>query len=561
MSSTTFEPQPLIAPLNDRALAALENLASGDSTLGTHDKKLRDHLLAAVDQLTELTGRLNDRAYERRVRHEREQARRRQQRQEQQQDRRDGSATKTESNVADDAEANAEADQAHQQFQQKADTLTKRMDLSIRAVIDDQTWLDDLPATIQQTVTAARNSSSQTQQTQTQQTLGPTPMQSARRSSGDNVDGDGDGEDDDNDNDNEEREQKPATQADAMQDVETPHILLAAALQEQSRTWTSRTLTERYAHHNDYKGFYRVLYDAKHPGESAPPMPDERLWFAAEEGRELISTQRAARPQRHHTSNSTSHAQRRHIGNGNSQNTDNDEEEDDDDDEIEIASESVRIKCPITFLPYVDPVTSLKCNHSYEKSAILSMLSTAHDHAPYTPDQLAELDRIDRRSDRARREREIRVPQVKCPECDVSLTAADLKPNPALKRRVQRLLAKAQRRKRDGDIATTSDVDMDDDQDDQDDEVNVEVDVEEDHDAEDLDAGSAGAATARKNLRPLKRERTASVIPQTQLSTSGMAQSATPSRTRRGAGNALSAAAASSRSRSDILDVEEDDLS
>ncbi|EHY61051.1 hypothetical protein ABEF95_009321 [Exophiala dermatitidis] len=508
MASTTFEPQPLSAPLNDRAIAAIEALANGDRVLGQHDKKLRDHLAAAVEQLTELTGRLNDRAYERRARHEREQARRRQE------------ETEQDEEVDADAEAQA-ADRAHREFQQKVESLTRKMDLNIRGIIDDQIWLEDLPTALRQ---AAQHACSPAQQaTQTQgstgftSTLQSTQTRTRRRrriSDGGSDEGDGDEDGDD------QEDRKPSTQA--APDTATPHVVLAAALEAQTRAWTSKSLTERYAHNNDYKGFYRVLYDAKHPGESAPPMPDERLWFAAEEGRELVSTQR------------------RHQGHSNN---DDAEDEDEDDAEIEIAAESIRIKCPITLLPYVDPVTSLKCSHSYERSAILSMLSTSSDHVPVvlTAAQIAELDEISRNPrDRARRNREIqlfhqhpRVPLVKCPECNVPLTEQDLKPNPALKRRVQRLVERARRKHaRDNGLtaaATTSDVDPDDDGDEDEDEGdghrNDGFELDENGDLVPA-AGSQRRTAVKKRQRQAQikseannsRLPSASVVPQTQLS-------------------------------------------
>lgn len=534
MATSAFEPQPLAAPLTNRALTSLADLATGDRL----DKKLRDHFTAAIDQLTELTGRINDRAYERRVRHEREQARRRQQQQQQQEGEEDGGDT--------NLEEDAEAERLHQQFQQRVETLTKKMDLSIRAIIDDQTWLEDLPAALRHAVTAARNNacSSTQPQTQTQHTLqSPTPIQST-------------GDENDQQEGEDDPERKPPAHSSPV--FGTPHALLSAALQERSRTWHSKTLTERYAHNNDYKGWYRVLYDAKHPGESAPPMPDERLWFAAEEGRELISTtyHHHHRPTSNTTTTATTtathrqgHSDQQHHAAAEEEEEERDNDEDDED--IEIAAETLRIKCPITLLPYVDPVTSLKCSHSYEKFAIHSMLQTTQDHAPLTREQLAELDRLDRRSDRTRRERELRVSQVKCPECNVPLTAADLKPNPALKRRVQRLLERARRR----------DVDPDDDDEHEDEDDDVIPGTQ----RRPLGLGSspvppssaaAAAATAdRKSLRNVKSERQSSVIPQTQLSRPGMAQSGgtSPSRTRRGRG-------LGSTSRSAILDVEEDDL-
>ena len=47
----------------------------------------------------------------------------------------------------------------------------------------------------------------------------------------------------------------------------------------------------------------------------------------------------------------------------------------DDDDDIDVLSERISIKCPITLVPMKDPVTSTKCPHSFERSAILDMLN------------------------------------------------------------------------------------------------------------------------------------------------------------------------------------------
>ncbi|KIX03879.1 uncharacterized protein Z518_07432 [Rhinocladiella mackenziei CBS 650.93] len=473
MSTTDFEPQPLSQPLNDKALSSLQDLIHENR----QDQKLHDRLALAVQHLTDVTGVLNDRGYERKVKYAKEHARREEYHEEE-----------------DD-----EAARAHQAFQAKVESLTKKMDVSIRAIIDDQIWLEDLPDILRHTVNKAQNP---TLSQQTEHNQSPTPIHSTRQSNGDgDMDADGDATELDESN----RDQKPIFPS-IVNPADTPHMLLVEALQKRSRDWASKSLTEKYAYNNSYKGFYRVLFDAKHPGESAPPMPNERLWFAAEEGREVISSQRQ-RPGSHEA----------------------DDDGDEEDDEIEIASEKVRLKCPITLLPYVDPVTSARCNHSYEKTAIQEILQTTSDHVPWTPEQLAEFSRLDRH-ERSRRERQMRTPQVKCPECNVPLTAADLRPDPALKRRVQRVLAKARRNERDE--TATSD---------------IEGDEVEDEDGEDavrsgtqgrpLGLGSSPPLTSgRKNARD-KAERVSSE------------RNSTPS----GSQHGLAA-----RSRSRIVDVEDD---
>jgi mRNA (guanine-N7-)-methyltransferase len=482
MASAAFEPQPMKAPLNDAAISSLRDLIR-DKTL---DTKLHEHLKYAVEQLTEVAGALNDVGFSRNHKYEREKAKRQL------------------SSAEDDQqqeEAVAEMDRAHQEFQTKVASLTQKMDTSIRSVIDDQIWLDDLPGMISEAVNKAEDASLTQTRTQSQ----PTQRRRRRegRSSSQSGGGEGEGEGEGEEVEGEEDDPEARPRTDAPHPADAPHILLAAALQNHGRTWSSKTLTEKYARNNDYRGFYRVLYDARHPDESAPPMPDEGLWFAAEEGRDVVPA-----------------------------GSDGEEEED-----IEIEKETVRLRCPITFLPYVDPVTSTKCHHSFEKAAILDMLRGSREYVPFTTEQLIELQNVGRnRGERERREQAMRVPQVKCPECNIPLTETDLQPNPALKRRAQRLVAQAGRNAKDA--TATSDIDEDSEEEDDDDDDDVVRGTQ----RRPVGLGSSpvppGAKKRKSLARPVKAERLASVVPQTQLSARGP----------------------SSRSRSAILDVEDEEL-
>ncbi len=107
--------------------------------------------------------------------------------------------------------------------------------------------------------------------------------------------------------------------------------------------------THSYATNNTYIGFKRIVHDALHPGDDAPPLANPSTWFP---------TDAALLP----STNTRSRA--RADGDG-----------DDDDDDLAIASERISIKCPLTLLPYKDPVTSSKCPHSFEKAAILDMIA------------------------------------------------------------------------------------------------------------------------------------------------------------------------------------------
>ncbi|KAL6247568.1 hypothetical protein RBB50_005914 [Rhinocladiella similis] len=396
MATSAIQPQPLGAPLNEDAIASLQALAK-DKTLTT---KLAKYLKDASEHLAQTVDQLNEIGYDRRIKHDRHRKRR-----------------------DANGEGHEDADRDFEEFQNKVETLTNKMDMSIRAIVDDQTWLEDLPNAIKEAASKAELSS-----TQTQQSYNPTPL-STRRTVPDDED-----DDEDVDEGRPSRTRNSTSQS-APHAADAPHVLLSAALQKQHRDWSSKTPTEKYAHHNFYAGFKRMLYDALHPGEEQPPMPNPDLWFAAEEGRDVLLSQRPR-------------------GGG-----DDDSEESD----VEIARETTRIKCPITLLPFQDPVTSQKCKHSYEKEAIFGMLRTSREHAPLGADQLHELSQIPNRTERSRREREMQTRTVKCPECNVPLTEEDLQPNLALKRRVQRHLALAAKKNREE--TATSDVDDDEDED------------------------------------------------------------------------------------------------
>ncbi|KIW93236.1 uncharacterized protein Z519_05841 [Cladophialophora bantiana CBS 173.52] len=466
-----FEPQPLLTPLNDEALFLLGQLQQERD----REMKVREYLKRAAERLTDITGELNDRAYLYKIRHSKIIARR-------------IDARGTE-NAAED---NTEADARYEEFQQRVAALTKRMDLSIRGVIDDMAWLAKYPETLKTVVEKAHDTTEE--QRSNSQTASPTPLRRTRQRAIVDDGYSGDEEQERTEPRSSPRRARQISLFPRIQPVDTPHIQLSTALTQQSRAWASKTLTERYARNNDYRGWYRVLYDANNPGESAPPMPDESLWFAAEEGRGSLSSSHRLR--------------RRHALDRRSRGTS--EAGSSDDNDLEIAAEKTRLKCPITLLPYVDPVTSKNCNHSYERDAILSMLTTSTSFVPFTPTQLAELSQLGDKK-RSQREGQIRVKQVKCPECNVPLVQDDLVENPALKRRVARLLAQAQK----DDIAT-SDVDNGDD------ESDGREGIIRGTQKRPVGLGSSPSPTRRHTPNPIKAERESraaevGMIPQTQL--------------------------------------------
>lgn len=108
----------------------------------------------------------------------------------------------------------------------------------------------------------------------------------------------------------------------------------------------------RYANHNSYIHFKKLLHDATHPGEDAPPLPHASTWFPSDP-RDAANGRASQNPRNDTSANDV---------------------DDDDESDLEVTSERISIKCPITLRPMKEPVTSTECPHSFEKTAILEMI-------------------------------------------------------------------------------------------------------------------------------------------------------------------------------------------
>ncbi|RHZ57284.1 hypothetical protein CDV55_106351, partial [Aspergillus turcosus] len=189
-----------------------------------------------------------------------------------------------------------------------------------------------------------------------------------------------------------------------------PSRRLGQKLDEESARWSNQSLTQRYSTNNAYVGFYRIVHDAKHPGDDIPPLPHASTWFAHMEDPHATTTSTADQTSSRRT------RQRRSPSPADS-------------DELAIERERISLKCPLTLLPFRDPVTSTKCPHSFEREAITDMIAHSSTTVPGPPSH-------GRRS---------RIRSVKCPVCSVVLTADDLRSDPVLLRRVRRAEAASQR--------------------------------------------------------------------------------------------------------------------
>ena len=124
--------------------------------------------------------------------------------------------------------------------------------------------------------------------------------------------------------------------------------MLKDSISHQRDSYDSLSMTDRYAFHNDYTNFRKIVHDAQHPGERAPPLPHPSTWFS---------------------DTNSAHGMSEHMTRGSQA-----VEEDDD---IAIETERISVKCPITLTEMKDPVSSTKCPHNYERQGFLDMLASS----------------------------------------------------------------------------------------------------------------------------------------------------------------------------------------
>ena len=350
--------QPPIAPLNERAQQALQAL------LRTHPpRRVTEHLEKASKHVTESAGTANEEVTNRRLEYESKKAK------------------QEAKGLEPDHDMLAELEE----LAGRIDGLTRRLDKSMREIVDNQAFAQDLPE-IMKTITAKANDLS-TQNTAATFTQTQRATRRQRVLDDDEADSDGD------------QEMEDVKSGSHLAANDAASSLFQSSLALQSRDWNSKSLTARYSTANDYVGFYRTVHETKFADGNAPPLPRANTWFADEE-----------------------------------ETTGSVVEQDDED--IAIESERISVRCPITLLPFQDPVTSTCCPHSFERSAIMPMMKLPRNQSQSQP----------------------RVKETPCPICGKRLTVADLRSDPALLAKTKRVLAAEARAQQEG-----SDDDEDDD--------------------------------------------------------------------------------------------------
>lgn len=351
-------PEFSLNPVAQRALAQLTR---------THDgSKLNESLDEAHACLTEAASEINDIVYDKNQSLERIREKRRQEGAE---DGEDGSLGELEQKLED--------------VSNKVKGMTDRLEQRVRKIIDAKHEIQHMGDAVKATAEDARNNAS----TQAS-TLNTRSQRMRRRRNGE--DGDGEGSDDE-----ELPEFEPTDPAAGTAPVNAPLDVFSKQLDEMKTRYQSFSYTARYGEDNDYITFKRAVHDAQYQNDEVP-LPPNTEWFN-EDGTVAALGVTGGRDTQAGA-------------------------EDDSDDDIAVSRATISTKCSLSLMEFVDPVTSKKCPHSFEKKYILEFIGKSTLRPPQPNGRAGE---------RA----------VQCPVggCSQLLTKNDLHVDRALIRKIKRL--------------------------------------------------------------------------------------------------------------------------
>lgn len=343
--------EPLRLSLNAAGLQALKNLA-GSARLGNLEAKFA----SAQKLLSESAGELNDRVTDA----ERLAKRRR----------------ANESQGADDEDEAAAA----AQLTERVETMTTRMEESMRRLIDCERNLHATQASVREAADQVQICSSQAAEIPS--TRSPRRQTAAA--------------------DGLENEDTQASEIDASVGDFDPTDPAGSGQMPQAPLGIFRTHRERleldyvrmphsvrYAENDNYREFRRTIHDARYPNDEVP-LSHHSEWFTSDN---------VAAPGVTYYNKSAG--------------------QDQEDDDIAISRASISIKCPLTLRDFEHPLTSRKCPHSFEAEAITEMIRSSTQRANGDSGQ--------------------RAVQCPVPGCTEMLTQADLHEDAVMLRRIRRI--------------------------------------------------------------------------------------------------------------------------
>lgn len=349
--------EPPAFSLNPNAQRALADL-----TAKLKLKKLDEKLDVAKIAVAESAGEINDR-----LTYKEEAAKKRKR------------AQPTSSQDGDVAEVDA-AQASLDEYRDKVDRMTERMDMSMRKIIDGKQSVLQIKESIAATALDARANAS------TQASAFDVRSQRRPRVST-------------NDDDEEEEEYEDFEPTDPTRTQAPPCAIdtFRKKLDDEKTRYQSYSLTDRYANDNDYRDFRRVVHDARHP-DGDVTMPHHSEWFPEGDAPAPGITKIVAA-----------------------------NADDDDDDDIAVARTAISTKCPLTLQEFKKPLTSKKCPHSFESEPILQMIASSHQRLNGAPGARGAV---------VGGEKAVQCPVAGCSE---TLTKDDLAPDAVLIRKIQRI--------------------------------------------------------------------------------------------------------------------------
>jgi mRNA (guanine-N7-)-methyltransferase len=345
--------QPQIHPLHPNAQRDLRELPRAHRLDG-----LQNHLTQAINNLTAAAGDINDRSQRKTTYHEKRKARRQA---------RDGVAGAEGEDVND-------IDGAVEEMRVHVAEMTQDLEQRIRKIVDAKAAVEAAATALKELDTNLSNGRGTIAPTQS--TLGASQLrEKQRRANVDLSDDEDEGEIEGEDEVTGSRGplgvlkrkmmdfQSEYENSSMRHRYVTSHQLYASLWKPRNRFEASKlTQSARYASNNDYIGFKKIVHDACNPEHDAKPMPHASTWFPASH---------SSSPNRNGSSNQNNHA-------NHSRNAAQDADDAADDDDIEVAAERISISCPITLQPMKVPVSSSVCPHSFERAAVLEMISKSH---------------------------------------------------------------------------------------------------------------------------------------------------------------------------------------
>ncbi len=137
---------------------------------------------------------------------------------------------------------------------------------------------------------------------------------------------------------------------------------LGEARSKRADDYARMTAHQKYGLNNDYIAFKQTWHEAMYP-EGDVILPDASAWFNAD-----------GRPAKYGPNAGSDAGKGGSDGSGG----------DDSGDDLVVEREVISFRCPLTLVTMTDPLQSRKCNHTFEREAIMQYLATGPMKCPQT---------------------------------------------------------------------------------------------------------------------------------------------------------------------------------